>query len=116
MKWVSFAVGAVMVAAVFVFFPAPPPAVGIGVMSLGLMLLLDWSLDNCIGFASWGGLELRSEEIEADFYSFERARWRYLLAITTSVALAGVFGLSDPTLVRPPHSSAASPCMGCSRL
>jgi len=99
MRWVSFTVGAVLVAASLLSFPAPPSALGMGVIALGLMLLLDWSMQSCIVFVSLGGLELRSEEIETDFYLPERAKWRYLLALVLAVTLAAIIGFSASEIV-----------------
>jgi len=70
-----------------------------GVIALGLMLLLDWSMQSCIVFVSLGGLELRSEEIETDFYLPERAKWRYLLALVLAVTLAAIIGFSASEIV-----------------
>ena len=42
---------------------------------------------------AWG-METRSDEIEADFYDAERAKWRYLLAIAIAGANAGAFAFT----------------------
>jgi len=65
----------------------------IGICSLGGLLLGDWSWEHVIGHAAWG-IETRKDEIVADFYSFNNARWRYALAIIISGSLALSFSLS----------------------
>jgi len=46
-----------------------------------------------MGHAAWG-METRKDEIVADFYAFENARWRYILAIVVSGGLATSFALT----------------------
>ena len=90
MRWTSFAASVVLLTIAFVAFPTPPPPLGLAVLILGSLLLLDCSWDSSIGFASWGGLETRSEEITTEFYRMERARWRYLLAVVMAAVTATV--------------------------
>ena len=68
-------------------FPPSLIPVALGVAFLGLFLLLDWSLQESMSYAAYG-MEDRVDEIEADFYDFKNARWRYALAIVISVAVA----------------------------
>lgn len=73
---------------------SPPLApVALGMLILGGFFLLDWSLQESMSYAAFG-MEDRMDEIEADFYDFKNARWRYALAIVISVAMAVWFGLS----------------------
>ncbi|MGX7895982.1 hypothetical protein [Tsuneonella sp. HG222] len=81
-----------MATAMLAFSSASSPA-AVGIFSLGVLLLMDWSWEQVRGYAAWG-METRTDEIVADFYDFENARWRYVLAIFISVALALSFSLS----------------------
>ncbi|WP_394269183.1 hypothetical protein [Qipengyuania sp.] len=72
--------------------PSSPPAVGL--FSLGALLLMDWSWEQYMGHAAWG-METRKDEIVADFYDFENAKWRYILATAVSGALAASFAFTS---------------------
>lgn len=84
MRWLSLGVSVVLLATGIIAFPAPPSPLGVAVFGLGILLLLDWSWESSIGYAVWGGSEGRADEITADFYSLDNAKWRYLLAIVVA--------------------------------
>ena len=63
-------------------------------MTLGLLLMTDsaWAMGAVTLSA---GLESHKDEIEADFYDIEHAKWRYLLAIVIAGANGGALSFSD---------------------
>jgi hypothetical protein len=64
-----------------------------GLFSLGVLILIDWSWERSLGYAAWG-METRTHEIVADFYDFENAKWRYILASLVAGALAASFAFT----------------------
>jgi|GEM_PF-1525840 hypothetical protein len=93
MRWGLLALSSSLIAIAMLAFSSPSSPAAIGVFSLGVLLLIDWSWEQVIGHAAWG-METRKDEIVADFYDLENARWRYALAIIISGALALAFSLS----------------------
>lgn len=93
MRWGLLAVSLGLMAIAMLAFPSPPSPPAMGLFSLGTLLLIDWSWEQGIGYAAWG-METRTDEIVADFYDFENARWRYVLAILISATLAASFAFS----------------------
>lgn len=100
-RWLSFAASVALLAIGFAAFPAPASPLGLAVFMLGILLLLDWSWESSIGYAAWGGLETRSDEITADFYRIENAKWRYLMAFVIAGTNATVAAKSDSEELQP---------------
>jgi hypothetical protein len=93
MRWGSLAISITLIVIAMLTSSPPSSPIAIGIFSLGVLLLMDWSWEQVLGYAAWG-LETRKEEIVADLYSFNTARWRYALAILISGALALSFSLN----------------------
>ncbi|GAB5351170.1 hypothetical protein [Qipengyuania sp. 483] len=93
MRWALLALSISLIAIPMLTSAPPSSPMAIGIFSLGVLLLMDWSWEQVIGHAAWG-MENRKEEIVEDFYNFNNARWRYALAIIISGALALSFSLS----------------------
>ena len=94
MRWGLFAISCSLLAVPMLAFPSPSSPAAIGLFSLGLLLLMDWSYEQSLGYAAWG-METRKDEIVEDFYDFENAKWRYVLAFLVSGALAASFAFTS---------------------
>ena len=90
MRWGLLAISCSLIAIAMLAFPSPSSPFAMGLFSLGALLLMDWSLEQPIGHAAWG-METQKDEIVADFYNFENAKWRYILAVLISGVLAASF-------------------------